>query len=75
MQRVCVSDSFLEQWGEITQPKVMVDDSDWPQLVSGLVEAGVCTLIEEEMVFHTGKALLLNGLFGVSKEEWTPRRH
>ena len=72
---MCSFDSFLkprEQWGKITQPKVMVDDHDWPQLVSGLLEAGVCTLIEEEMVFHTGEAPLLNGMFGVSKEEWTP---
>ena len=72
---VCSFDSFLkprEQWGKITQPKVMVDDHDWPQLVSGLVEAGVCTFIEEEMVFHTGEAPLLNGMFAVSKEEWTP---
>ena len=72
---VCSFDSFLkprEQWGRITQPKVMVSDSEWPRLCSGLVDAGVCCYIEEEMVFDTGQGPLLNGLFGVSKEEWTP---
>ena len=67
-------DGFIkprEQWGKVTRPKVMVDDADWPRLCTGLLEAGVCTLIEEEQVFQTDEGPLLNGLFAVGKEEWT----
>ena len=71
---VCSFDGFIkarEQWGRITRPKVMVDDADWPHVCTGLLEAGVCALIEEELVFQTGEGPLLNGMFGVSKDEWT----
>ena len=71
---VCSFDGFIkprEQWGKVTRPKVMVEDHAWPQLCTGLVEAGVCCYIEEQAVFDTGDGPLLNGLFGVSKEEWT----
>ena len=57
-------DSYLkspENWGVIKRSKC-----------TGLLRAGVCCLLEEEQVFHTGSGPLLNGLFGVSKEEWTP---
>ena len=71
---VCSFDGFIkprEQWGKVTRPKVMVEDHAWAQLCTGLVEAGVCCFIEEEAVFDTGDGPFLNGLFGVSKEEWT----
>ena len=67
-------DSFLkprECWGSIRSPKVMVEDGAWGELCAGLVSAGVCCFLEEHEVFQTGSGPLLNGLFGVSKEETT----
>ena len=68
-------DRFLKPchlWGEVSRPKVMVEDSAWGEMRTGLVESGVCCYLEECEVFHVGSTPLLNGLFGVSKEEWTP---
>ena len=48
----------------------MVSDDDWPAVCSGLVNSGICTFLEREEVFSLGEDLLLNGLFGVSKDEW-----
>ena len=49
----------------------MVEDGAWGELCAGLVSAGVCCFLEEHEVFQTGSGPLLNGLFGVSKEETT----
>ena len=65
-------DLFLkdkDEWPAIKPPKVMVHDEDWPAVCNGLCQAGVCTLLTREEVFDTGDGPLLNGLFGVSKEE------
>ena len=65
-------DLFLkkrEEWPPLTCPKVMVKEEDWGEVCSGLVRAGVCTFLEREEVFDTGNGLLLNGLFGVTKDE------
>ena len=67
-------DQFLKpksEWAPFTPPRVMVNDSEWGEVCRGLVESGVCTFIEEEEVFDTGSGPLLNGLFGVTKDEWT----
>ena len=48
----------------------MVPDSSWGEVCEGLIQSGVCTLLPVEEVFHTTQGPLLNGLFGVSKEEW-----
>ena len=48
----------------------MVCDEDWGEVCTGLTQAGVCTYLEREEVFDTGEGLLLNGLFGVTKDEW-----
>ena len=45
-------------------------DDQWPEVCRGLVSAGVCAYLPVEEVFDTGHGPLLNGLFGVSKEEW-----
>ena len=58
-----------EQWGPVSYPKVMVDDADWCEVCEGLVNAGVCVWLAREEVFCLGDGLLLNGLFGVSKDE------
>ena len=68
-------DRFLKPchlWGKVSQPKVMVEEAAWGEMCTGLVESGVCCYLEESEVFHIGSTPLLNGLFGVSKEEWTP---
>eukprot|EP00438_Fugacium_kawagutii_P027558 Skav207077 [mRNA] locus=scaffold1909:466964:476771:+ [translate_table: standard] len=59
------------EWVRFKPPRVMVADEDWGDVCDGLVQQGVCTYIAEEDVFHTPSGPLLNGLFGVSKEEWT----
>ena len=66
-------DSFIkppDQWTLSRPPRVMVGDADWPTVCSGLVDRGICTFLEREEVFSTGEGLLLNGLFGVTKDEW-----
>jgi len=57
------------EWGAPTRPRVMVADVDWPEVCKGLVASGVCVYIPEEDVFHTGSGPLLNGMFGVTKDE------
>eukprot|EP00438_Fugacium_kawagutii_P027525 Skav207791 [mRNA] locus=scaffold710:34022:37634:+ [translate_table: standard] len=59
------------EWGKLPRPKVMVADDDWGSVCEGLVQSGVCVYIEEGDVFSTDQGPLLNGMFGVSKEEWT----
>eukprot|EP00435_Cladocopium_sp_Y103_P038922 s627_g10.t1 len=60
-----------DEWGEISCPRVMVKDSDWPAVCEGLLLSRVCVLIPEQEVFHTSSGPLLNGLFGVEKNEAT----
>lgn len=67
-------DDYLKppsEWHLVRAPRVMVHDSSWGAVCSGLVKSGVCTWLEESEVFHVGDEPLLNGLFGVSKEEFT----
>eukprot|EP00438_Fugacium_kawagutii_P001200 Skav225232 [mRNA] locus=scaffold2946:159013:164268:+ [translate_table: standard] len=60
------------EWPPLTWPKVMVEDRDWgPVCGKGLVESGVCEFIREDDVFTTGRGKLLNGMFGVTKDEYT----
>ena len=59
------------EWQLRKPPRVMVDDAHWAEVCRGLVSAGVCTYIEESEVFCTDQGPLLNGLFGVTKEETT----
>ena len=69
-------DSYLkprDSWGSVKAPKVMVEDSAWGDLCTGLVKAGVCCYLEECMVFQTGSGPLLNGLFGVSLRRIGPQ--
>ena len=50
-------------------PRVTVEDSQWERMCKGLLEKGVCGLIGEDAVFRVQGKLLLNGLFGVPKDE------
>ena len=67
-------DQFLKPVHErrrVKPPRVMVDDANWARVCIGLLDAEVCTLIEEHEIFDDGEGPLLNGLFGVTKDEWT----
>eukprot|EP00435_Cladocopium_sp_Y103_P061691 s362_g23.t1 len=67
-------DDYLKppaEWPTVRAPRVMVNDSCWGEVCTGLVASGVCTWVEESELFHVNDAPLLNGLFGVSKEEHT----
>eukprot|EP00435_Cladocopium_sp_Y103_P050459 s406_g15.t1 len=67
-------DNYLKppnEWGPLTKPRVMVEDQCWGAVCQGLVSAGVCCFIEEHEIFCTDQGPLLNGLFGVTKDEWT----
>ena len=60
------------EWVIPSKPRVMVQDSDWPEVCEGLLKSGVCGLMPRESVFEGPNGLLLNGLFGVPKDETTP---
>ncbi len=47
----------------------MVADADWPQVCRGLMSCGLCCALPREEIFDTGDGPLLNGLFGVTKDE------
>eukprot|EP00438_Fugacium_kawagutii_P000763 Skav229097 [mRNA] locus=scaffold92:258831:261649:- [translate_table: standard] len=47
----------------------MVSDNDWPAVCTGLVSAGVCCFLTEDEAFKVNGEVLVNGLFGVSKDE------
>ena len=57
------------EWVLSRPPKVMVREDDRGAVCAGLVERGVCTFLTREEVFDTGQGPLLNGLFGVTKDE------
>ena len=59
-----------ETWSLKRPPKVMVPDQAWGEVCTGLVQSGVCTFLAAEDVFQTGSGPLLNGMFGVTKDEW-----
>lgn len=59
-----------ELWAPVSKPPVMVEDADWGPVCDGLVKAGVCTYLTKEELFQGPNGPLLNGLFGVTKEEF-----
>ena len=52
-------------------PRVMVVDSEWVDVCKGLVSSGVCGILEEHELYHVNGVPLLNGLFGVTKDDFT----
>ena len=52
-------------------PKVMVPPEAWEELAAGLISKGICGVISEDDVFKVKGQPVLNGMFGVSKNEWT----
>ena len=47
----------------------MVPDDQWETMCKGLLSRGICGLIAEREIHHVQGRPLLNGLFGVLKEE------
>lgn len=54
-------------------PRVMVEEGDWLNICRGLLEKGVCALLSGREVARVDNKRLLNGLFSVSKGEYTPQ--
>ena len=47
----------------------MVAEDQWEAMCDGLLSRGICGVIPESEVHHVDNKPLLNGLFGVLKEE------
>ena len=60
-----------DRWERHRPPRVMVPEAAWPEVCQGLVSTGICTLLRANEVFQVDGKPLLNGLFGVSKDEWS----
>ena len=54
----------------VKPPKVMVAPEHWECLASNLIKSGIARAIHEDEIFRVQGHLLLNGLFGVSKDEF-----
>ena len=52
-------------------PKVMVPQEAWPTFCSKLMELGVFSRVHESDLYRVGDQPLVNGLFGVSKHEFS----
>eukprot|EP00435_Cladocopium_sp_Y103_P008139 s339_g2.t1 len=52
-------------------PRILVDEQDWNEVVSGLISSGICEVYPVERLYHLGDTPLLNGLFSVSKNEFS----
>ena len=50
-------------------PRVMIADEDWREVCQGLLDKGVCGLLAASKVYQVKGKALLNGLFGVSKND------
>ena len=59
-----------DRWEVHRPPRVMVSDEAWPEVCRGLTSCGICTYLTEDDLFHTGEGPLLNGMFGVTKDEF-----
>lgn len=59
-----------DRWELRRAPRVMVAESSWARVCEGLLSSGICTLLTVEEIFHVDGCPLLNGLFGVTKDEW-----
>ena len=68
----CFEECLLPEDARVyTKPlRVMVEDHAWERVCSGLLERGVCVLIPHSQVYKVNHRVLLNGLFGVSKDEF-----
>eukprot|EP00435_Cladocopium_sp_Y103_P023216 s2113_g5.t1 len=49
----------------------MVHDDSWFEVCQGLIAAGICKVVPRHALHHVGDTPLLNGLFSVSKNEFS----
>eukprot|EP00435_Cladocopium_sp_Y103_P010521 s2009_g2.t1 len=54
----------------VKPPRVMVPPDAWEEFCRNLLEKGIFSMIHEDDVYRVKNTLLLNGLFGVSKQEY-----
>eukprot|EP00438_Fugacium_kawagutii_P007521 Skav231102 [mRNA] locus=scaffold2525:415233:418787:- [translate_table: standard] len=59
----------------VRPPRVMVEDSAWEPLCRNLLQLGVFDKVHEDDLFQVKGRPVLNGLFGVSKQEFTEEGH
>lgn len=52
-------------------PRTMVSDTEWPEVARGLVKSGLCEVMAESDLYHVQGRPLKNGLFAVSKDEFS----
>ena len=52
-------------------PRIMVADADWCGVVQGLLSTGICGVYPRHLLHHVDDRPLLNGLFAVSKNEFS----
>lgn len=52
-------------------PRVLVAPDDWFGVCEGLINTGICGVLPRDQLHHVGDQVLLNGLFAVSKNEFT----
>ena len=45
-------------------------EESWEQICSGLVSKGICEVMPVRDLYHIGDTPVLNGMFGVSKDEF-----
>lgn len=53
------------------QPRILVHESDWVEVCQGLIRSGIWKVLPQCLSHHVGGTPLLNGLFAVSKNEFT----
>lgn len=54
-------------------PRIMVSEGDWDEVCRGLLAKGVCGLLNSREVATVDDKPLFNGLFSVSKGEYSPK--
>ena len=52
-------------------PRILVAEEDWFGVAQGLLSSGICGVLPRRLLHHVGDKPLLNGLFAVSKHEFT----
>eukprot|EP00438_Fugacium_kawagutii_P026151 Skav211889 [mRNA] locus=scaffold2402:77193:83007:- [translate_table: standard] len=62
----------LEERVYTRPPRIMVTPSDWETVCKGLLDKGVCSLLSEREVAQVNGRPIFNGMFAVSKGEFTP---
>lgn len=53
-------------------PRVQVRPEDWREVCEGLLSRGLCSVMPMDDLFHVNDQPVLSGLFGVTKNEFTP---